>query len=175
PGAGSQFGLGDVVQSFFFAPKPVALSGNASFIFGIGPVFLLPIGTDDFLTSGKWGAGPTAVGLVQSGPWTVGALANHIWSFAGNSNRDDVNATLLMPFISYTTPNAISFSLNTESTYNWEDTEWSVPINFGVSKLTRIGTQPVSFGVGARYWAETTPGGPEGWGATFTTTYLFPK
>src|SRR6188508_1844556 len=29
PGAGSQFGLGDVTQSFFFSPKPIPLGGNA--------------------------------------------------------------------------------------------------------------------------------------------------
>lgn len=175
PGAGSQFGVGDVVQSLFLSPSPVPLAGGGSFIFGAGPVLLIPTGTDDLLTTDKWGAGPTAVGLVQKGPWTVGALANHIWSYAGSSRRDDVNATFLQPFISYTTPDAYTFTLQTESTYDWESNEWSVPINFVVSKLTRIGNQPVSFGVGVKYWAESAPGGPEGLGFRFTTTFLFPK
>jgi hypothetical protein len=174
PGAGTQFGLGDVVQSFFFSPRPVPLSAGASFIFGAGPVLLLPVGTDDLLTTDKWGAGPTAVGLVQAGPWTVGALANHIWSFAGNSQRDDISASFVQPFLSFTTPDAYTFSVNTEATYDWEGGGWSVPVNFVVSKLTTIGNQPVSFAVGARYWAETPDGGADGWGARFTTTFLFP-
>jgi hypothetical protein len=33
--------------------------------------------------------------LRQSGPWTVGGLANHIWSVAGDEDRADVNATFL--------------------------------------------------------------------------------
>jgi hypothetical protein len=100
-GAGNQFGLGDVVQSLFFSPKAPTESG---WIVGAGPVFLLPTGTDDLLTTDKWGAGPTAVAFKQQGPWTYGALTNHIWSFAGDDRRADVNATFLQPFLSYTTP-----------------------------------------------------------------------
>ena len=98
-------------------------------------IFLLPTATEETLGTGKWGAGPTGVVLVQRGPWTVGALANHIWSFAGQEDRPDVNQTFLQPFLNDTTPKATSFFLNTESTYYWESEEWSVPINFGVNQL----------------------------------------
>ncbi len=104
PGAGHQFGLGDILQSLFFSPKePSALGG---LIWGVGPVLLIPTATDDLLGAEKWGAGPTAVVLKQTGPWTYGILANHIWSFAGESNRADVNATFMQPFVSYTTKKA---------------------------------------------------------------------
>jgi hypothetical protein len=92
PGAGDQFGLGDVVQSVFFSPSAPTANG---IIWGVGPVFLLPTGTDPLLSAEKWGAGPTAVALTQRGPWTVGGLANHIWSFAGDSSRADVNSTFV--------------------------------------------------------------------------------
>ena len=117
PGAGSQSGIGDTVQSLFFSPKAPTQGG---WIWGVGPAFLLPTGSDDLLSAGKWGAGPTAVALKQQGPWTVGALANHIWSVAGDDDRGDVNATFLQPFMSYTTPTAVSYGLNTEATYDWE-------------------------------------------------------
>lgn len=99
----------------------------------------------------KWGAGPTAVGLWQGNGWTVGALANYIWSFAGDDDVTYVNATFLQPFISYTTSESWTFTLNTESTYDWEAEAWSVPINLSGSKLVSFGDQPVSFFVGARY------------------------
>jgi hypothetical protein len=86
------------------------------------------------LGTGKWGAGPTAVVLKQEGPWTFGMLGNHIWSFAGQSDRAGVSSTFLQPFISYTTKDAWTFSLNTESTYDWGTKDWSVPINFTVAK-----------------------------------------
>jgi hypothetical protein len=138
-------------------------------------VFLLPTATDELLGGEKWGAGPTAVALKQSGPWTVGALANHIWSFAGDDRREDVNATFIQPFVSYTTKDAWTFNLNTESTYFWESHEWAAPINFNISKLLKIGKLPIQIGGGVRYWAASTEQGPEGWGARASITFLFPK
>jgi hypothetical protein len=172
PGAGDQFGLGDTTVSVFLSPVKPAFG---KWIWGVGPVAVLPTATDDLLGGEKWGLGPTAVVLTQSGPWTVGALANQVWSVAGDSDRTDINNTFLQPFVSYTTATAWTYTLNTESSYDWEADEWSVPINAQVSRLTRIGKQPVSFGVGARYWANSSPTGPEGWGARAFMTFLFPK
>jgi hypothetical protein len=168
----SQFGIGDITQSFFLSPSKPTESG---IIWGVGPVFLIPTATDDLLGSGKLGIGPTAVVLKQAGPWTIGGLANHIWSVAGDGNRADVDATFLQPFISYTTPTAWTFTLNTESSYDWRGREWSVPINFSVSKLTKFGEQPVSLSGAVRYWADSPENGPKGLGVRFGLTFLFPK
>jgi hypothetical protein len=172
PGAGSQFGLGDTTQSLFLSPsQPVN-----GFVWGAGPVFLVPTATDSLLGSDKWGIGPTAVGLWQGSGWTVGMLANQIWSVAGDSNEPDISAAFLQPFISYTTADAWTFSLNTESTYNWETKQWSVPINGVVSKIVRFGKLPVSLFVGTRYWVDSPEDvGPTGWGARAGFTVLLPK
>jgi hypothetical protein len=170
--SGSQFGLGDTLQSFFFSPKQPTAGG---LIWGAGPAFLLPTATDPLLGGEKFGLGPTIVLLKQDGALTFGALANHIWSVAGNGNRDDVSSTFLQPFVSYTTENAWTFSLNTESSYDWKGDQWAVPINVSVAKLTKIGEQPVSFQLGARYWATAPDNGPEGWGLRAGVTLLFPK
>ena len=171
-GAGSQFGIGDIVQSVFFSPKAPTKNG---WIWGAGPVFLLPTGSDDLLTTDKWGVGPTAVALNQRGPWTYGALVNHIVSFAGDDNRDDVNATFLQPFCSYTTATALSIGVNTESTYDWENEKWSIPINVFISTVTSISGQTMSFSGGLRYWLESPDSGPEGWGFRAVIVFLFPK
>jgi hypothetical protein len=113
--------------------------------------------------------------LHQSGPWTVGALANHVWSFAGDENRSDVNSTFIQPFVSYTTKDAWTFTLNSESTYDWVSDEWSIPINAMVSKLVTIDKQPISFQAGVRYYAANSSNGPEGLGARAAVTFLFPK
>ena len=170
--SGSQFGTGDVVQSLFFSPKAPTAAG---LIWGIGPVFLLPTASDSLLGAEKWGLGPTGVALTQRGPWTVGMLANHIWSIGGDSGRANVSATYLQPFLSYTTKTATSFVVNTESTYDWEGRAWSVPINLTVNQLLKIGSQPVQVGAGLRYWAASPAGGPDGWGARVQLTFLFPK
>jgi hypothetical protein len=172
PGSGTQTGTGDVVQSLFFSPKSPTASG---WILGAGPVFLLPTGSNDLLTADKWGAGPTVVALKQSNGWTRGLLANHIWSFAGDGDRADVNATFLQPFLTYTTPDSWTFGFNTESSYDWEGEQWSVPLNVSASKLTRLGSQMVSLGGGLRYWADSPDSGAEGLGLRFTVTLLFPR
>jgi hypothetical protein len=165
----SQGGLSDTTQSFFFSPKkPVA-----GMIIGAGPVFLYPSATDDLLGSEKWGAGPTIVLLKQEGPWTVGLLFNHIWSFAGDDHRNYVSSTFLQPFIAYATKTKTTFTLNTESTYDWHNEQWTVPINLLVSQLIKIGKQPVQLGLGAKVYAEGPSGAPE-WGIRFVVTPLFP-
>jgi hypothetical protein len=168
---GEQFGLGDTVQSLFFSPKESA----SGIIWGIGPVFLLPTATDDALGGDKWGAGPTGVALVQSGPWTFGALANHLWSFAGDDARQDVNATFLQPFLNYTTPGAVTYFLNAEATYDWSGDGIAIPINLGVNKLVSVGDQKIQLGAGVRYWAAEADKGAEGFGARVNMVFLFPK
>ena len=116
-----------------------------------------------------------AVALKQDGPWTYGMLANHLWSFAGNDRRGDISATFLQPFLSYTTPTAWSVALNTESTYDWEGEQWSVPVNCVVTKVTKVGSQLISVGGGVRYWADSPDNGPEGVGFRVVVTLLFPR
>jgi hypothetical protein len=168
---GHQTGFGATTQSLFFSPKEPTSFGK---IWGVGPVLLLPTATDN-IASDQWGAGITGDALKQSGPWTFGGLANHIWSISGDDEDGDISATFLQPFVSYTTPKATSFTLNTESTYDWVNEQWSVPINAMVGQVVKIGRRPVQFSVGARYWADAPEGGPEGWGARFQVTLLFPK
>ena len=170
--SGSQSGTGDVVQSLFFSPKAPTTGG---WILGAGPVFLIPTASDKLLGAEKWGAGPTGIALKQEGQWTYGVLANHIWSFAGNNDRADVSLTYLQPFISYITQTKTTFSLNTESTYDWNAQQWSVPINGSVSQLFKMGNQPMQLSFGLRYWAHSPDSGPEGWGFRVAYILLFPK
>jgi len=172
PGTGSQTGTGDIVQSFFFSPVAATRSG---WIWGAGPAFIVPTGSDDLLTTDKWSAGPTAVVLKQQGPWTYGALANHLWSFAGDSARDDISSTFLQPFVSYATPSAVSYTFQTESTYNWKSEEWNVPVMFAVGKVTRIGNQLVQISGGLRYYVDSPRTGPEGFAFRLAFTMLYPK
>ena len=81
----------------------------------------------------------------------------------------------MQPFVSYITKTKTTFGVNTESTYDWRGEQWTVPINFSVSQLLKIGMLPIQIGVGARYWAESPANGPEGFGARATLTLLFPK
>jgi hypothetical protein len=170
-GAGAS-GIGDTLQSFFFSPKKPTSNG---IIWGIGPAVLLNTASKDALGSKKWGAGPTGVALRQKGPWTYGMLANHIESFAGDNNRPGVSATFMQPFLAYITHSKTTFTINSESTYDWKTENWAVPINFIVSQLFTVGNQTIQVGGGLRYWADSPDLGPEGLGARLNLTFLFPK
>src|SRR5271155_4552144 len=91
-----EYGLGDMVPSFFISPKK-----PGKLIWGAGPVLQLPTATNTFLGQGKLGLGPSIVLLTQPGHWTLGLLANNIWSVAGSGSRVDVNQFLLQYFINY--------------------------------------------------------------------------
>ena len=55
-------GIGDIVQSVFFSPIAATDDG---WIWGAGPVLLLPTASEDNFASDKFGLGPTAVILKQ--------------------------------------------------------------------------------------------------------------
>jgi hypothetical protein len=168
-GAGSDFGLGDVTQSFFFSPK----SGEPA-VWGVGPAFLLPTGTAIALGTEKWAIGPTLVVLKQAGPLTAGALANQLWSFAGDDSRADVNALYVQPFVAWTMKSATSFNASAELTHDWDADELTGPFNLGMSQVVPVGGLPMSFALFGKYWAlhsETTPD----WGLRFVVTFMFPE
>jgi hypothetical protein len=169
-GTSSQSGLGDTLQSFFFSPKALW----HGWTWGAGPVFQIPTATDDVLGQEKWGAGPTAVVLKQTHGFTFGALANHVWSFAGENGRQNVNQTFLQPFVAYTLKTHTTFAVNSESSYNWQNPQWTVPLNFTVKQVVKIGGAPLQFEFGPRYYAVKPDHGPD-WGLRFTVTFLFPK
>jgi hypothetical protein len=170
--AANESGLSDITASFFFSPKLPTASG---WIWGAGPVLLLPTATEDALGTEKWGVGPTGVALKQTGPWTIGLLAGHIWSVAGNDDRNDVSSTTLQPFFSYTTKTHTTMGAYTESAYDWKGEQWQVPLIVQAGQLFKIGPQILQFAVAGKYWAEAPDDGPEGWGLRAQLTLLFPR
>lgn len=163
-------GLGDIVFSAFLSP---AKSGRV--IWGAGPVLLLPSATNGALGTEKFGVGPTAVVLVQPGKWTIGLLANQIWSTSGASDREDVNTTYLQPFIVYNLEGGLSVGVAAEATGNWnaDDGQWSSPLLFDVSKVTMLGRRPVKlkFAAGPTFGPAS---GPD-WRFRFQANFLFPR
>ena len=151
----------------------IATFDSGGWIWGVGPVFLYPSATDSALDAEKLGLGPTAVVLKQEHGWTYGMLFNHIWSVAGNGSRDNVSATFMQPFLTYTTKKFTTFGINTETTYDWEHNQGTVPINWFVQQLRRSTSYPLP----SKSACATTPinlRGPD-WGLRFVTTLLFPK
>jgi len=140
----STFGVGDITTSFFFSPSK---SPNG-FTWGIGPVFDTPSSYQPTISSGRYSVGPTGVALQQTGKWTVGILANQVWSVAGDRRREDVNEMFLQPFLAYQATHTLTLHVESESTANWEahgSDRWTVPAIFEVWKLDKFGPFPASY------------------------------
>lgn len=165
-------GLGDIQYQGYFSPSKVD-----KVVWGVGPVLQMPTASDDSLGSEKWSAGPGVVALRMDGPWVYGALVNNIWSFAGDSDRTDVNMMMIQPFVNYNLGNGLAIGSVPILTANWEaesGEQWTVPVGAQVSKVLPIGKQPINWILGAYYNIERPENAPE-WQFRFQVQLLFPK
>ena len=172
---GGSSGMGDIMAQAFFSPK-----SSSGFTWGAGPMFNLPTTTDPMLGLGKWSAGPAVAVMKQKGGMTYGMLWNNIWSFAdtGTTPRAEVNMGYFQPVIAHTSPGGVTVSLTTEAVADWNapnrDDRWSVPVNALISKLTHLGSQPMSVQFGGGYYFAKPSYGPS-WQMRTTFTLLVPR
>ncbi len=166
------YGLGDMVPTFFISPKK-----PGKLIWGAGPVFQLPTATNTYLGQGKLGIGPSIVLLTQPGHWTLGVLANNVWSVAGSGSRPDVNQFLLQYFINYNLKKGWFITWQPTLTANWEATNgntWTVPFGGGIGRIMKLGNQPVS--LTAQFYGNAVhPEGTPAWTMRLQIAFLFPK
>jgi hypothetical protein len=177
PSSKSAFGLGDVNLQTYFAPSTPRETPLGSMVWGVGPSLYFPTATDDVLGSDEWSAGPGAVVFFSQGSFTYGALANNVWSYAGDEDADDVNQLLVQPFVNYNLPDGWSIGTGPNITANWEvenGERWTLPLGGGVSKLTQIGGQPVLAALRAYYNVVKPEFGPD-WQLQAQVNLLFPK
>lgn len=128
-------GLGDIILTGFYVPESKGL------MMGFGPVIELPTG-GSIRGSQKWSAGPSLVLMAQPGDWTFGALINNAWSFAGDSNRDDVNHMLVNLFIVRQLGGGWYVNSAPIITADWtadSEDRWIVPLGAGGGKLVMLG------------------------------------
>jgi hypothetical protein len=171
-GAGSATGLGDINYSAFLSPVKYD-----KVIWGIGPSINLPTASDDQLGSGRWSAGPTAVALATPKWGSLGILGRQLWSFAGPSNRGDVNQTLIEPFVNYNLSNGWYLVTDLVITANWQaksNNTWTVPLGAGVGRIFKIGDQAVNTKLEAYYNVEKPDGAPDST-ISFQFQFLFPR
>ena len=165
-------GLGDINYTMFVSPaEPEGV------IWGLGPSITGPSATDAQLGAGKWAAGPSYVLLGQPGFGTVGFLARQLWSFTGQSNRQDTSSFLLEPFVNYNLPNGWYLVSDMVLTANWKadsGQQWTVPVGAGVGKLFKVGNQAMNTRVEAYSNIEKPDGAPD-WTMSWTLQFLFPK
>ena len=169
---GGSSGMGDINPTFFVAP-----ANPGKVIWGLGPAFLLDTATQRAVGTGKWSAGPSAVVLAQPGAWTLGALVSNVWSFAGASDREDVNQMSLQYFVNYNFTKAVYFTSSPIVTANWKAPEgqrWTVPFGAGAGMIFKVGKQPMNGQLSA-YYNAISPDTGAAWTLRIQLAFLFPK
>ena len=138
-------GIADIQEQWYFTPKQ-----PGAVVWGAGPLLSIPTATNDAMRTGQWALGPTAVGLVTTGRWVVGVLANNIWRIAGVNNGRSINELTVQPFINFNIPQGWAIATAPIITADWsapQGEKWTVPLGIGLQKVTAIGRQPVSLGM----------------------------
>ena len=165
-------GMGDVLlwSAFTNHYKP-------PFVWGFGPTIMMDTATKDELGTGKWSAGPMGLAVYITPKWIVGGVAQHWWSYAGDSDRDSVNLTDFQPIIRYRLSAQTNIGTAPNIQYNWDvddsDDRLRIPIGGGISTVVMLGPLPVGIGVEYYYMVETPDTfGPEHQVRVFFTPVL---
>lgn len=156
-------GVGDLTYQLFLSPaKP------GKVIWGVGPSLVMPTASNPHLGNEKWAVGPNFVVLGQPGNMTLGALVANTWSFAGKSDRADVNQFMFQYFIDYGLGGGWALATSPLMTANWkaEKNKWLVPIGGGINKMFK-GKVPVQLKLHA-YWHAARPDSASNWQIMFS-------
>ena len=154
-------GLGDIVLWTAFSNQY-----TPPLVWGFGPTLMLNTSTHDQLGTGKFSAGPMALGVSITEKWILGGVAQYWRSFAGEdtitvntslgdveANRPDVSLTDFQPIIRYRVDNKTNIGLAPNWRYNWETGQLSLPLGIGGDTLIKMGRLPVKIGLEAYYYA----------------------
>jgi len=87
-------------------------------------------------------------------PWTLGILAQHWWSFAGDDSRPAISRTDIQYVFRRQIPGAWSIGMGPTITIDWNapsGDELTLPIGLGITKTVRFGNVPVKMRLEPQY------------------------
>jgi hypothetical protein len=151
---GRTTGFGDMYYVGLFSPKKPIDCLNGKCVWGVGFDVMFPTASEEILGTGKWGAGPSALGVYLGPKWKLGALVQQYWDFAGDNDRDNVNLMNLQYFYMYSLNETTSIGAAPNIIGNFEQSsgnKWTLPVGLGINKTINIGKVPVRFGLEAYY------------------------
>ncbi len=169
---GRKDGFGDIFELLIMLPK----LDTKGVMIGAGPALSIPTATNDFTGSGKWEAGPAAIYFNgRTKGWQWGALGWQVWSFAGDDDRDDVSKLSVQPIVTrHFGKGMYAGTIDVPWTYNWETSDWVLPLGLKVGKVTKIGKQPMNI-FAEVFGSPLNDGASPRWSFKISFTLLFPE
>ena len=172
PDLSHETGLGDfnIFAAYLFD------TGNPAISFGLGPQLTIPTATDDALGSGQWSTGLANVLFYSASPaWQLGYLLTWQASFAGDSDRSDVNIGAFQPFIFHQLGDGWYLRSSAVSTYDFETDNYSVPVGLGLGNVFQTESAVVNIFVEPQVSVfDDGPNQPE-WGIFAGINFQFPR
>ena len=110
--------------------------------------------------------------------WIVGAFVQNWTSFAGDSNRPDVNQMNLQPIAAYFLPRGWSVGYSGNILANWKaggGDVWTVPIGIGIGKILKLGRLPIKLALGVQYMVHHPDNFGQQWNIQFSVTPVIPN
>jgi hypothetical protein len=126
-------GLGDLtLMDIFILPK------HGDVTFGAGPLVVLPTATDESLGAGKWQVGAAGVVVAPQSWGLLAGLATYQTSFAGQSDRPDVNLFTFQPIINVNLQDGWYIRSSATWNFNLESGDAYIPVGLGVGKVFQL-------------------------------------
>jgi hypothetical protein len=129
------------------------VSAKSGFIWAVGMVGTLPTATDSDVAGRQLRLGPEFI-LAKFEKWGLyGIFPSHQWNVTGWSN-ESFNTTQFQPVLQFLLGDGWNAGSAPIGNYNWESSEWTIPINLNVSKTVLLGKTPWKFELEANYYVE---------------------
>ena len=156
-------GLGDISFDLAYAFKPP--EDNPGELMAVGIFSSLPTGDDDLGLGETTTLGPEFLYGVISKELIWGIFPNHQWDVGGDV---DVNLTTIQIFYSLFADGGLVYGTSPILTFDHEEDEWTIPLNFTLSKTVPVGGRPWKIGGEINYYIEQPDAfGPE-WMVSFS-------
>jgi len=174
-GVGRKDGFGDLVAQGYFLPKLETKGVSV----GVGYNLTIPTaGDNDFVGSGKWSLGPSAIYInMQTPSWQWGLLGYSSFSFASaNTDRDHVANIAVQPILTkHFSEGWYASAPDVPQTYNFKTNNWNLQLGVRVGKVMKFGKQSVNLFIQPTYNPlDHDDEVAADWTVKFNLTLLFP-
>ncbi len=125
---------------------------KSGLLWAVGMVGTLPTATNDNIAGDQLRLGPEAL-FAKFEPWGLyGLFPSHQWDVAGDNYN--YSTSQLQAFLKFLPGGGWSVGSAPIMTYDWESEDWTIPINFAVSKTVTFGSTPVKLEFEVNYYVE---------------------
>jgi hypothetical protein len=130
-------------------------------LWALGMVGTLPTATDSDVAGKQWRLGPEALRAKFEKWGLYGIFPSHQWNVTGWDDESYSN-TQIQLFYKYLPGGGWSIGSTPIMDYNWETSDWTIPLQMIVSRTVMAGKMPVKLEAELNYYvAQPDPFGPE--------------